>query len=127
MSEFTDKLSDIRLPPEKSRIPKEDGRYLLSDRRILIREGQKFTLIGHRDKKALKRLENLTTEQLKNKLSVPGYGGYTSEQLKNIPNEQLVRMLVPKPKMTFSLSWLCTSACPEARQLKKLIRQSEKI
>lgn len=128
MSEFTDKLGGIRQQAHrKGKIPKLDGKYILPDRRILIREGHKFTLIGHRDKKRTRQLAKHNTEKLKNLLSLPGYGGYTEQQLKGRSNDELARMLNPRPRAVFHSSWLYTSGCTEAKQLRKLVRQAEAL
>jgi hypothetical protein len=128
MSEFTDKLGGIRQQThKKGKIPKEDGKYILPDRRILIREGYKFTLVGHRDKKRTRQLGKNNTKQLRALLALPGYGGYTEQQLKGIADDELARMLNPKPIAVFHASWLCTSGHPEAKQLRKLVRQAEAL
>ena len=126
MSEFTNKLGGIRQEThKKGRIPKADGKYILPDRRILLREGSVFTLIGHRDKKRTRQLERYPSEQLMTLLSLPGYGSHTKEDLDSISPQVAVLMLNPRPTATFHISWLYTSGCTEAKQLRKLIRQAE--
>ena len=126
MSEFTDKLGEIHSDtPKKSCIPKTDGKYILPDRRILVREGSVFTLVGHRDKKRMRQLEKYPAQQLKTLLKFPGFGNYTEQQLKDVPDNELARMLNPRPHVTFHVSWLYTSGCTEAKQLRKLVKQAE--
>ena len=128
MTEFTNKLGSMRQEMhKKGKIPKQDGKYILPDRRILIREGFKFILIGHRDKKRARQLSKCSTKELKGLLSWPGFRGYTEEQLKGIADDELARMLNPRPRAVFHVSWLCTSGCTEAKQLRKLVRQAEAL
>ena len=128
MSEFTKKLGNIRVQRhKKGRIPKEDGKYILPDRRILIRTNDTFTLIGHRDKKQTRKLGRHKASELKRLLELPGCGGYNSEQLDKMSEDELARLLNPRPHATFHISWLCTSGCTEAKQLRKLVRQAEAL
>jgi hypothetical protein len=125
MSEFTEKLHDLKPTREKGKIPREDGRYVLPDRRVLIREGDRFILLGHRDKKEMKRLLQCGAEVMRRLLSLPSNGGHTRDQLKPMTDEMLARLLVPRPRAVFNVSWLCTSGCNKAQQLRKLARQAE--
>ncbi len=128
MSEFTNKLGSMRQQAhKKGKIPRLNGKYILPDRRILIRQGDIFILVGHRDKKRTRQLGRHDTQKLKNLLSLPGYGSHTESQLSGIADDELARMLNPRPRATFHSSWLHTSGCTEAKQLRKLIRQAEAL
>ena len=70
-------------------------------------------------------LERYSSECLKALLSLPGYGNHTKEQLDNTPPQDMVLILNPRPRATFHISWLYTSGCTEAKQLRKLVRQAE--
>lgn len=129
MSEFTSKLGNIRIQKhKKGKIPKENGKYLLPDRRILIREADMFVLIGHRDKKRMRQLGRHEAEGLKRLLRLPGCGGYDDDTtLDGMSEDDLARLLNPRPRAIFHISWLCTSGCTEAKQLRKLVRQAEAL
>jgi len=129
MNEFVKKLGSIQIQKtrKKGKIPKENGKYSLPDRRMVIREDKKFILIGHRDKKRARQLSRCSQEQLRTLLSWPGFGEHLTQKTENMSREEMIRILNPKPRIVFHVSWLCTSRCNEAKQLHKLIQQAESI
>ncbi|RLF67570.1 MAG: hypothetical protein DRN26_01980 [Thermoplasmata archaeon] len=109
------------------RFPVHDGKYRLPDRRILIKEGERFTLLGHRNKSRMRRLSRLTAGQLRSLLRVYYPDKDFSYLRINTTSEELVRILYPRPRAVFHESWIKTSQDPEARRLRPLVRQAQRI
>jgi len=126
-------LSDVvvTITPDRShysdggKYPRVDGKYRLPDRRLLVKSGDKLTLVGHREKKITRNLAKLDAQVLSKLLATPGFGGHSEEELAAVDKDGLIRMLEPRPKQFFSLRWVKTSESPEARELRRLIRRVE--
>jgi len=95
----------------------KDNTYLLPDRRILIKQGDKYVLIGHRSKKKIKSFLKLSLKQLRAKALL---AGYSDKEVKNYGKHELVRLIYKRPRQIFHSSWLDSNA-PAAMYLKKLI------
>jgi len=121
----------INIIPDRSqyidggKYPRADGKYRLPDRRLLVKSGDKLTLVGHREKKVTRNLAKLDTQILRKLLMTPGFGGCNEEELEATDKDGLIRMLEPRPKQFFSLRWVKTSESPEARELRRLVRRAE--
>ena len=101
-----------------------DGKYKLPDRRILIKKGITIKLIGHRDKKKLKKLEKLGKGLLLGKLVIKGYA---REDIRRLPVDELARLLYPRPTRYFLLSWLMENNSTEAIKIRKMLKQAKKM
>ena len=86
---------------DKPNFPSTDGKYLLPDRRVLIKEGDRFILIGHRDKKKQRIVGRLSEEKLRGLLVLPCYGGHKSDKLAQLNHSELTRLFYPRPKQFF--------------------------
>ena len=109
-----------------------DGKYLLPDpdRRIVIKQGSKYILIGHRSKKLHRILKRRKIEHLKALLGLECYkinipAGTDIELLDD--TEELARLLNPRPKVFFHRKWLETSESKEASYLREMLPKAEKI
>lgn len=108
-----------------------DGRYLFPDPdgRILIKQGEKFTLIGHRSKKLHRILKKRRPEHLRALLKLECYQ-------RNVPSgaklglmdiEELARLLNPRPRQFFHRKWLETSESKEADYLRQILPKAKKM
>lgn len=125
MGELRDEVKKYKDTQSKTRkYPVIDGRYRLPDRRILIKQGEKFILIGHREKKKSRALGRITEEGLRTLLVWPGFGSNSPKSLNDKTKAELVRLLEPRPRQVFHVSWLKTSGCEAARELRPLVRRA---
>lgn len=128
MSKLSDGLREVMQNAQSAdTLPTIDGKYVLPDRRLLIKEGDRYLVIGHRDKRQVRRYTRCTQAELLNLLVLPGFGSKKRDAFKNANVDDLVRELVPRPKQTFVHSWLQYSGSPEAYQMRELARKAEKV
>jgi hypothetical protein len=125
-------MGDLRQQLEKLASKNElpllaDGRYKLADRTILVKNGEQYTLLRHRNKGRYRSLSRLPEEALRKLLLRPDYGSHTKEELKGLNKGELVRKAYPRPKMTFCQSWLETSSSPEAAKLRELVKKARRL
>jgi len=111
---------------KETSVPVLDGKYKLPDRRILIKQGRKFILVGHRDKKKLKTFQSWSEARLRGQLQLECYGGHSAKKLEKMSKDQMVRLIYPRPKQVFLDLWL-TSGSQTAQRLKTLISKAQKV
>jgi len=107
-------------------IPVLDGKYRLPDRRVLVKEGNKFVLVGHRDKKTQREISHWSRNKLQCLLTLECYGSHSEKKLEKLNKEELVRLFYPRPRQIFSELWLKSKA-PSAQRLQDLVSKAVKI
>jgi hypothetical protein len=124
----------------KSGLPKKNGSYLTRDGNILVRQGDIFTLERKESNKGyVKRLQSRDVTELISLLKQPGYV-VTYEKHKhlftNYKNADAdiklsIAMSILETAMhlpvRFHSSWLFTSQCPFAKEMRKTVKDAKLI
>lgn len=125
MQNFRKQLAEFKKVYKERKPPTDDGKYRLPDRRLLVKKEDKYTLIGHRDKKKQRELMRLSADELIGQILVKGLGKHNREKLIKLGKGDLVRLLYPRPRQQFMQSWL-DSDSPLAKRIRTLMLDAVK-
>jgi len=101
----------------------ENGKYKLSDGRILEKKDDVFTVLGHRSKSKMRALLSMSLEKLLGLFKVT----FRTEAPENITKEELINRILPRPKVKFSALFVDSSESKDALLLKSLLSSATKI